>query len=272
MAKSLEHQLETLNRDLKILNSMSEIGKRYQTGTFSLIFSKIDQLKNKIAAREKRKNGKLIDTWHFNYTGIPADKIDEDGVAKDHSVSEIKVPIKLYLEKTFTGNDPPLSVSEVWFRVVCENPEFSFIGPDIEALRATMWGELKKHYAVKWEDYFLVSIEHRSPYEGLGTGLSFGYSTVQKGTAYDGTLLLKQYKYSRGEVIENWPGEFKDKQGRITACIPATKFNRKSMEEFAKRIDVLREKLIDLVRPENIETTLLTLSNNRLLPMPDGDS
>jgi hypothetical protein len=220
-----------------------------------------------MAKSRSQSNGKLIDTWWYEYSGIPAHQSDDPEAEPE--VKPIKVPIKVYILKKFKGDTPPLATKEVWFEVTCENPEFSFTGPDIESLRATMWGELDDHYKVGWEEYYLVSIDHRAPYEGMGTGLSFGYETVWKGTAFDGTLLLKQYRYGRGEVIEPWPGEFKDKRGNVTACIPANKVNRAALEEFTKRIDILREKLVDLVRPEKIDQTLLTLSTNKLLPSGD---
>ncbi len=216
-------------------------------------------------------NGKLLDTWYYEYQGIPGDHVEDEDERPEPTVKAIKVPVKLYLFKKFKGETPPLSVDEVWFEVVCDNPDFSIKGSDIEALRAAMWEHLNEHYKVKWERYYLVEIDHRAPYSGIGTGLVFGYETVYKGTAFDGTLLLKQYQYSRGEVISPWPGEFRDERGRVLACIPATDTNEKALEEFGKRIDLLREKLIDLVRPDQIEHTLLTLSTNKLLPEPEPE-
>ena len=231
---------------------------------------------------KRDSNGKLVDTWYYEYEGIippPDDDADEDE-QPDHGrkqfgkrkqteaeVRPIKVEVKLYLYKQFKGDTPPLATNEVWFEVVCDTINMTLKGSDIEALRAAMWEKLNEHFKVKWESYFLVEIRQHGPYSGMGTGLTFGYETVYKGTAYDGTLLLKHYRYGRGDIIEPWPGEFTSKEsGEVIACIPDTKANRKALEEFAGRIDLLREKLIDLVRPANIMQTLLTLSSVRLLP------
>lgn len=234
---------------------------------------------------KRDSNGKLVDSWYYEYEGIvppPDPDADEDeqpdygrkrfGKRKqtEAEVRPLKVKVDLYIYKQFKGETPPLATNEVWFEVVCETLGFRLKGSDIEALRAAMWEKLNDHYKVKWESYFLVEIRHHGPYTGLGTGLTFGRESVYKGTAYDGTLLLKHYRYGRGDIIEPWPGEFTSKEsGEVVACIPDTKANREALDEFSKRIDILREKLVDLVRPETIMQTLLTLSSIRLLPMND---
>ena len=223
---------------------------------------------------KSRSNGKLIDTWYYEYEGIPSDTpedVDEEQPAP--KVQAIKVPIKLSIFKKFNSATPPLAVSEVWFGVECEKPEFFLTGSDIEALRAAMWEKLDEHFAVKWENYYLVEIRHDHPYQDIGTGLVYGYETVEKGTAFDGTLLLRKREWSRGDVISPWPGEFRDERGNVIACVPCSDVNRKALEEFGKRIDLLREKLIDLVRPDAIEQTLFNLTcNNFLLPAPEDES
>lgn len=215
-----------------------------------------------------RSNGKLIDTWHYEYSGIPAHQSDdpeeETGPPK---VKPIKVAVNLYIYKEYAGVTPPLAVKEVYFVVKCKNPEFQISGSDIEALRAAMWEHLDEHYAVQWEKWFLVEIRYHGPYEGMGSGLTFGYKDVERGVAYDGTELLRERKWGmREETISPWPGEFRDKRGDVIACIPATPQNQKAMKEFAARIDILREKLIELVKPEQILQTIATLSGIPLLP------
>ena len=215
---------------------------------------------------KSRSNGKILDTWYYEYEGIPSEVEDDVEEQPAPKVQAIKVTIKLSIYKKLNSATPPLAVSEVWFGVECEKPEFFLTGSDIEALRAAMWEKLDEHFAVKWENYFLVEIRHDHPYSGLGTGLTYGYETVEKGTAFDGTLLLRKREWSRGDVISVWPGEFRDQRGNVIACIPSNEMNRKALEEFGKRIDILREKLIDLVRPDTIEQTLLNLAHNNLLP------
>lgn len=90
-----------------------------------------------------QSNGKLVDTWWYEYTGVP---VKQDG---EPEAKPIKVAVKLYIVKKFKGDTPPLATKEVWFELVCENPEFNLKGPDVEALRAVMWGELDKTNAAK---------------------------------------------------------------------------------------------------------------------------
>jgi hypothetical protein len=221
--------------------------------------------------------GALVATWHYEYKGIPQDEVaedpEEDRKPSPKKVKGIKVEVELRLHKKFADSaDPPLAVREVWFTLTCKNPKISFEGSDIEALRVAMWDRLDKQFEVKWEDYYLVQIRPENAYTGIGTGFVFFYSTVYKGTAWDGTLLLREWdRYQSKEIIKPWPGEFTDKNEKVIACIPATKENREALEEFRKRIDLLREKLADYLRPDIIEQTLLQMSRLRLLPM-DSDS
>jgi hypothetical protein len=226
--------------------------------------------------------GKLVDTWYFEYNGIPGEDPDRDPEDDEGGeepklkpapkVEGIKVPIELRLHKKFADSaKPPQATKEVWFTVSCKNPVLSFTGSDIEALRCAMWAKLSKHFEVKWEDYFLVRIDHSRVYEGIGTGLTFSYDTIWKGTAWDGSLLLKQYRRfgSGNPEIRPWPGEFRDERGSVVACIPGTKENRAALEEFRKKIDLLRERLADYLRPDRIIETLLTLASIKLLSKGD---
>jgi hypothetical protein len=57
MAKRLEDQLAMCERDMSRLLSMND--RRWMTSTFQLIDGKITTLKKKIAARERKRNGKV---------------------------------------------------------------------------------------------------------------------------------------------------------------------------------------------------------------------
>jgi hypothetical protein len=212
-------------------------------------------------AKSKSSNegsgGKLVDTWIYEYAGITEDD--------RRRVEPKKVPIELRLIKKFSGDTPPLATGEVCFDLICKEAEISLRGSDIEVLRAAMWDKLDTKYEVKWEPYYLVSIRPERPYAGVGTGMIFEYEDVDKGVAWDGTLLLRQRGYRRDE-IQPWPGEFKDKQGTVLACIPATSANAKELRQFRDRIDELRERLADFLRPEEILRTLAGLNGMTLLP------
>ncbi|WP_432263101.1 hypothetical protein [Cupriavidus sp. TMH.W2] len=218
----------------------------------------------------ERTAGKLVDTWHYEYEGIRSDDSvceDEQGSATDSAkrVEGIKVPVELRLHKKFVESvAPPLATKEVWFTVQCKEPAFCLTGSDIEALRAAMWEKLNARFAVRWEQFYLVEIRRDSHWEGRGSGLKFVYNRVERGTAWDGTLLMRKFEH-RGWKITPWPGEFKDEGGKVMACIPATKENETALDEFGKRIDSLRERLADFLRPHAIMETLSNLSQIPLL-------
>src|SRR5690606_3721206 len=116
------------------------------------------------------------------------------------------------------------------------------------------WSHLDEAYAVKWENYLLVHVRRPTSYEGIGNGLAVEWTDCEKGTAWDGTLLLREYNRGRrpGEdiyKISPWPGEFKDNKGRIQACIPATDRNRDGLHELSKRMDALREAFAKMLEP-----------------------
>ncbi len=212
-----------------------------------------------------RSGGKLVDTWTYEYEGVenpPSEDADIDHV-RFMMAKGIKISVKLFLHKKFKESvSPPLETKEVWFSVQCEKPEFKFSGSDIEALRAAMWEKLDEHFAVKWERYFKVRITPGY----IAHGLSFEYSDVEKGVAWDGSLLLREYESSKGRIIRPWPGEFRDGNGKVMACIPATPENEAALKEFASRIHELRKRLADFLRPDAIMQTLANLSAIALLP------
>jgi len=222
--------------------------------------------------------GKLVDTWIYEYDGVKP-KVDttstDDGPDEQvqHTVKGIKVSVELRLIKKFSESDkPPQPTKEVWFRVVCKEAGIKLEGTDVELLRKVMWGHLDARYAVKWEEYYLVQIEHQRPYDGIGTGISFGYERVQKGTAWDGTLLLRKDHWAAGRTITIWPGEFQDKAGNALACIPATGANHDALIGFSMQVDKLRKSLAELLRPAKIMATLASLSSAPLqLSIPTDD-
>ena len=226
-------------------------------------------------AQQKSSNegsgGKLLDTWIYEYEGILHTEVEEDDGSPRPAPQVVgkKVVVELRLIKKFTDSDkPPLATKEVWFRVVCKEAGIKLEGTDVEILRKTMFGQLDKKYEVLWEDYFLVTIKPEHPYDGQGTGLMFSYERVEKGIAWDGTLLIRERRWAHDATISPWPGEFKDKDGKFVACIPASTENRKAVQEFAERIDLLRGQLADCLRPNNIMKTLTGMSNLALLPAP----
>jgi hypothetical protein len=216
--------------------------------------------------------GKLVDTWIYEFPAIEETAVGdlEDGEEPTRRVNAKKIEVELRLIKKFVNSTaPPLATKEVRFSLVAKEADIHLEGTDIEALRVALWDKLDKHYTTKWERFYLVEISQDGyHHRGIGTSITFNYSRVEKGTAWDGTLLMREYRSYAGEVISPWPGQFTDKKGRVIACIPASDENHKALEEFGRRIDALRNKLADFLRPEELLKTLANLSSNNLLPAP----
>jgi hypothetical protein len=226
---------------------------------------------------------KVIDTWVYKVKDVELERMEyipeeerEDPLVKtrvqrERVVNKI-VTIEVRLEKkTKQTEEAPHPLDTVSFTVVCKELDIEMRGTDIEALRAAMWSKLDTQFEIKWERYFLVDVDQSRPFTGLGTGLTVSYDTVYKGTTWDGKLLLRRWSY-RDERIELWPGEFRVKGNRVIACIPGTDANEESLKEFVRRVDLLREKLQDFLRPDQILQTLANLRGFNLLPAPERES
>lgn len=213
--------------------------------------------------------GKLLDTWIYEYKGIAEYENGPDGETRKQ-VEAKKVEVELRLIKKFADSaEPPLATKEVSFVVVCKEADIKLFGSDVEVLRTAMWEKLDSRYEVKWERYYLVRVEPMNPFEGIGAGFTFGYDWVEKGTAWDGTILLKERpRYGSGDRISPWPGEFRDKRGRVMACIPHTEANTRALREFSDRINTLREMLAGFLKPDQIVATLANLAQSNFLPAP----
>ena len=200
----------------------------------------------------QRRNvpSKIIDTWVYKVKDVDR----QDVVNKT-----ISMQVELH-KRTTQSEEPPHPTSDVHFEVYCKECDLRMTGTDIESLRQVVWSVLDKKFDIKWDPYFLVEVKPVGAW-GLadGTGLEFTYKNVYKGTTWDGKNLLKIYTDYEFEV-KPWPGEFTNQAGRVIACIPDTDLNRKALEEFCRRIDVMRDLMSDYLKPETIMQTLADLS------------
>lgn len=223
---------------------------------------------------------KLIDTWIYSHKGIVEEagdlEAEPENVPSRRLVRDQRIDVKLYIVKEFEEIDsPPHATKSVSFIAKCDNPKISVSGTDIEAIRRAVWAELDKAFKIKWSNWFLVDLTPQRPYEGFGTGMSFSYKNVEKGVAWDGAELLRDWRYRRSGgnyEIRPWPGAFTDNGGRIIACIPNTPENEAALEEFGRRIDELRKRLASFLEPEVIIKTLQNLNGVTLLPGTNGDA
>jgi len=201
-------------------------------------------------------DGVEVDTWY--YDAVYA--VDQDDGEGQQKVTK-KVEVKLRLIKSFTGDKPPFATTAVKFKLVCKDIGLSIEGTDIEALRTAMWEKLDAKYKIAWKTWLLVKIEPSRPYEGIGSGLTFSYSHVDRGEAFDGSVLLRELPWgSRDYRVRPWPQEYKDKNGKTLACIPATEENIEALTEFTRQIDAMRRKLAEFVKPDQILKTLADIN------------
>lgn len=224
-----------------------------------------------MAPRKSPADGVLVDTWHYDAVNVPSgagERPDDESDAVE--VATRKVAIELRLVKGFAGAKPPLAVSDVKFLLVCKEIGFRVQGTDIEALKVAMWDKLDERFKVKWERWLLVRVDRHDPYEGYGAGLVFSVQHVERGTAFDGTHILRERRrYDREYAISPWPEQFKEKNGRTLACIPDTPQNAQALEEFSGRIHALRKHLAEFVKPDRIMQTLANINDHiRMAALP----
>jgi hypothetical protein len=210
--------------------------------------------------------GKKVAEFVFAYKGPETQRAPEGEHAEPDEdrkplplVRDQKCRIAVYVVSKLKETDsPPHETGESYFRLECDAPKMRLEGTDIELLRKEAFGRCNEHYATKWEPYFIVEVRRIGFSNGYGTDLDFCYRECWKGTAHDGTLLLKDRHWGeRDEKISAWPGEFRDREGKVIACIPKTPANKVALEQFTAKIDQIRGALADMLRPELIMHTLL---------------
>lgn len=251
--------------------------------------------KEQSMARHKSSNGAgvLVDTWYWTYKGVESelgkhlrgreaqeegdDPLNEAPEQAPLLVKDQKVAIEVRLLKEFAqGDSVPASVKAVEFVAINKDLNLRVQGTDIEAIRVAVWSKLEAEFKIEWEPYLLIEIDREGRYyRGRSEGFSLTEITVYKGVARDGTVLLREYDSGRTSSIYKyrpWPGEYQTTNGKVVACIPATKANEESMENFRARINELRQRLEDMVKPDVILQTLANLSASNLLPAPSESS
>lgn len=225
----------------------------------------------KSTLRKSPGNGVLVDTWVYDAAysvDVDGPQEDDEGIEPKRESKTRKVQVELRLIKEFASGSaastPPYATSGVKFTLTCRDIDLSMEGTDIESMRKAMWARLDEKYRIDWKRWFLVRVERAISYDGAGTGLTFSYSWIERGVAYDGSVLMRRHTRYSGykEEITAWPEEFKEKNGKTVACIEATPENEKALEEFAKRIDQMRRQLAEFVKPDAIRETLSSIARH----------
>lgn len=224
--------------------------------------------------RKSPGKGVLVDTWiydaEYSVTVDGDAGVDEsdDGETKgersERKTRKVEVELRLIKDFSQASAKPPYATTGVKFTLTCHDVDLSIEGTDVEAMRKAMWEKLDAKYRIDWKRWFLVRVDRASDYDGLGTGLTFGYSWIERGVAYDGSVLMRRHSRYSGykQEITAWPEQFKEKNGRTLACIEATPENEKALDEFSRRIDEMRRQLAEFVKPNAIQETLSSIARH----------
>lgn len=206
--------------------------------------------------------GKKIGTFHYD--------VDQE---VEGTVTSRKVAMQVYMQSKYGHSDTtPKPVVATQFMIECEGDEE--YGTDLDTCLKAMRGKLDLKYQIKWERWFLVRVDPRSPYKGMGAGLELSWDGVQRGVTLDGDVLLREYNtygdFNNRWKISPWPEQHRDKRGKVVACIEATEENEKALEQFAEKLREMTKILANFVAPENIQDTLSQITSGELKLIGNG--
>lgn len=226
-------------------------------------------MKAKISQNAGR--GKKFDSVFYDVEQV----VSDDGGGKDRKVFR-KVQIDLYLQKKFDTNPdapPPAATVDMAFLAFCEETKDQAFGTDVSAVLKMVRSKLDERHRIAWERYFLVKVDPSSIYDGTGEGLTLSWHDVERGVAFDGSVLLKRYNrygtWSNKWVVEPWPKVVKE-NGKIVATINGTAENEEALRVFAKKIAEMRKALAAMVAPDAIEATLDQIAGSQLTALIGG--
>ncbi len=150
------------------------------------------------------------------------------------------------------------------FGLYCDEANLKEFGTDINVVLASIRSKLDHRFKIDWKPWLLVKIVRPRFSDGIGSGLELTWEDIQRGVAFDGTVLMRRYNryhdvFSSIWTVSVWPETVRE-NGRLIAMIEATDANVAALEKAAKQIDALRELLVERVAPAFIEETLRNIS------------
>jgi hypothetical protein len=220
----------------------------------------------KAKIRQSPGHGVKVDTFHFDVQQVVGETSDEEGHTKDR-ILQRKVSFDLFMVKKFDENadlPPPAAVTDVSFRLFCDETKDEVFGSDVSVMLKEMRSKLDTRFRIIWKKWFLVRIDPARIYDGSGSGLTISWEDIQRGEAYDGSILMRRYDpyaslHASKWKVSTWPESFVEKN-KMLAAIEATPENERNLEKARDQIDELRRMLVERVGPKFIEQTLRTLS------------
>lgn len=210
--------------------------------------------------------GSKIDSFHFDIQQVVGEEQGDDGDAKQKLLNR-KVTFDLFMVKKFDQSvdlPPPAAVTDVSFRFFCAETKDEVFGSDVSVMLKEMRSKLDKRFRITWKPWFLVRIDPARIYDGSGSGLTISWEDIERGEAYDGSVLMRRWDrhaqlHSNHWKVSTWPENFIEKN-KMLAAIEATPENRTALELARDQIDQLRRVLVERVGPKFIEQTLRTLT------------
>jgi hypothetical protein len=225
--------------------------------------------------REKfRGDGKIVVTLHYG---------DND--------ADVAIPVRLVQEtkKVERSTAPykgkgskPRQTSGCMFRVYWEEIGLKpvkadgdvrdFIeAADIEVLRAVVMDRLDKEHEIEWEEWLLVTVSSGYGHNSEESNVEFGWETAYIAHLPDGRTVHRTSNFRSDCIVDGIPATGKTRRGDTTmvGLVKSTPENTAALEEMVRRLDELRDRMMDFLSPKKIEKTLATAAS-RLLPLQAG--
>lgn len=178
-----------------------------------------------------------------------------------------KVLINAWLQSRYDDkSEPPKAVVATQFYLECEGDEE--YGTDLNACLKAMRAKLDRRYRIDWQRWLMVRIDSDRIFDGTGAGVTLSWTNIDRGVTLDGDVLMRKFNawgdFNNRWETSPWPEVFKDKNGRVVACIEASESNTLALEAFARKLDDLRKTLAQFVAPDRIHDTLALISSGEL--------
>lgn len=207
-------------------------------------------------------HGKKIATFPFD--------VEQEA---DGKIITRKVMIDAYMQSAYKpSSEPPKMVIATQFYLRCEGEQEW--GTDLNACLSAMRGKLDRKYRIQWKPWLLVRVTPGHAHKGSGTGLTLSWERIEKGTALDGSHLMREYDtygdFNNRWRISPWPAAYKDKSGKTVACVLETEENIRALETFAEKLRDLTRTLAAFVAPDRIDDTLKMIAAGDLRLLTSG--
>jgi hypothetical protein len=145
---------------------------------------------------------------------------------------------------------------------------------DINVILQMIIGHLDDKYEIKWEERFMVTVEEPYTSEPFSAGLEVAWRYIYVAKLPDGRWVHRDSIYGGYKIRDGLPKTGKIARSgdrpHLQAMIEATDENEEALKSLKERLADVRDKLMEFLKPDNIEENLATVAE-MLLPAPDGE-